>query len=309
MTMVGIALGIAIAVVAGVYGWQQYESTKPIEVPPATVASTSPTPDTSKPPAEKPKPVDLPASKPGAVPPAAPPSGPPKAFPSATPPQADSKTPVTPPSPAGPATKPVPGAPGASLPNTGPTPGEDTPIAVPETPKVATPEKLAQLIVGMTEDDVQQAMAKEGVPTPEDQLAAYTPEGWYEVRWPNADGSYIAALFNDLGRLAHLEPFNMPGADEWKAAPWYAVPSWLNEKLRSSAMPVRLPAVDIVESQADTFQFRGVLANADGQVLGSISGTYYVNDPNGRFVRAMEGTYEYTLPDGTVDANTFQFSE
>lgn len=308
--MVGIALGIAIAVVAGVYGWQQYESTKPVAVPPTTVVSTTPPPAASKPPAEKPKPVDLPASKPGAVPPTAPPAGPPKPFPSGPPSsQVDNKVPAGPSSTAGPAAKPAPGAPSASPPSTAQTPGEDTPIAVPETPNVATPEKLEQLIVGMTEDDVQQTMGKEGVPTPEDQLAAYTPEGWYEVRWPNADGSYIAALFNDLGRLAHLEPFNMPGASEWKATPWYAVPSWLNDKLRSSTMPVRLPAVDIVEAQADTFQFRGVLANADGQVLGSISGTYYVNDPSGRFVRAMEGTYEYTLPDGTVDANTFQFSE
>jgi hypothetical protein len=180
---------------------------------------------------------------------------------------------------------------------------------VPATTDAATPEKLAQLTMGMTETDVAAVIGKEGVMTPDEQLPPFTPESWYEMRWPNADGSYIAGLFNDSGSLVHLEPFNMPGAYEWTATPWYALPRWLNEKLQANNMPVRLPAVDIATVQTDAYQFRGALVNADGIILGSIAGTYYASDPNGRFTRAMEGSYEYTLPGGSTDANTFQFSE
>lgn len=168
---------------------------------------------------------------------------------------------------------------------------------------------MAQLMVGMTEDNVVQTMGSEGVATPDESLPKYTPDGWYEVRWPNPDGSYIAGLFTDQGTLANITPFNMPGAETWTATPWYAVPRWLNDKLEGNSMPVRVAAVDVVEAQAGVYQFRGPLANAEGQVLGSISGSYYLQDPSGRFTRAIEGSYEYTLPNGAVDANTFQFTE
>jgi len=164
-------------------------------------------------------------------------------------------------------------------------------------------------MVGMTEDNVVQTMGAEGVMTPDESLAKYTPEGWYEVRWPNPDGSYVAALFSDRGTLANVTPFNMPGAETWTATPWYAVPRWLNDKLEGNSMPVRVAAVEVVEAQAGVYQFRGPLANAEGQVLGSISGTYYLADPSGRFTRAVEGSYEYALANGAVDANTFQFTE
>lgn len=200
---------------------------------------------------------------------------------------------------------PTPGTP----PATQQVPGEDKPIAEPATPAVATGEKLAQLMVGMTEDSVVQTMGAVGVTTPDESLPRYTPDGWYEVRWPNPDGSYIAALFSDRGTLANITPFNMPGAETWMATPWYAVPRWLNDKLEGNSMPVRVPAVEVVEAQAGVYQFRGPLANAEGQVLGSISGTYYLEDPSGRFTRAVEGSYEYSLANGAVDANTFQFTE
>ncbi|MBM3290117.1 MAG: hypothetical protein FJY92_08205 [Candidatus Hydrogenedentes bacterium] len=106
-----------------------------------------------------------------------------------------------------------------------------------------------------------------------------------------------------------MEPFNLPGAEEWMAAPAHVVPSWLNAELLANNMPVRVPAVAIVAAQENAYQFRGVLSDANGQILGSIAGTYYVNDPAGRFDHAMEGNYEYTLPDGSVDADTFEFSE
>lgn len=302
LAMVGIALGLAIAVVAGVYGWQQYEATKTVDssaapstpsTPPSTSASAS---------SDAPKPVNVPAPK-------AAPAG---AAPGPTSPLA----PVSPPKPAisSAAPKDAGTTPATAVPTVPPqapqsTPGADTPIAVPEKPNVATPEKLNQLVLGMTEDDVAATIGAEGVATPEEELGAYTPEGWFEVRWPNPDGSYIAGLFTDQGLLAHVEPFNMPGAYEWLATPWYAVPKWLNDRMRANNMPVRVPAVDVIQAQANTFQFRGALANADGIVVGSVSGNYYTNDPGGRFARAMEGTYEYSMANGAHDANTFQFTE
>ncbi|NUM54656.1 MAG: hypothetical protein HUU46_13510 [Candidatus Hydrogenedentes bacterium] len=301
LTMVAIALGLGIAVVAGVYGWQQYESTRTAALPTSTT-QTPTMPTTRSATNEKPKPVDLPAAKSDAAAsaPSATTTRPADTKPAAPPTQAPT-TATTPLSPT-----PTPATPTSAAQS---TPGEDTPIAVPAAQNVATPEKLGQLITGMTEADVIATMGSDGVETPEDELGAYTPAGWYEVRWPNPDGSYIAALFSDQGTLAHVEPFNMPGAYEWLATPWYAVPKWLNEKLTANNMPIRVPAVDVILAQTNTYQFRGVLANADGVVVGVISGSYYVDDPSGRFTRAMEGTYEYAMPNGAADANTFQFSE
>lgn len=275
LTMVGIALGIGIAIIAGVYGWEQYAATAPV-VAPVNVAQSAPGPQ--KP--EQPKPVSVPAEGPTPTKPAP--------LSSATPPAAQQQTPFN---------KPM------------PVPGEDKPIAVPETPNLATPEKLAQLTIGMTEEDVQKTFGKAGVPTQEADLPAYTPEGWHELRWPNPDGSYISALFNEQNVLVFAEPFNMPGAYEWLSTPWYAIPNWLNAKLRESNMAVRLPAVDVVAAQTNTYQFSGRLVNADGETLGLMTGTYYVNDPSGRYTRAIEGSYQYALPNGAVDSNTFQFSE
>lgn len=314
LTMVGIALGLGIAVVAGVYGWQEYESARPTVAP---VSTTSTIVEEKKTEPSTPKPVEISTPKPVSTTQPAPipapstsiptPATSAPAIPSATKPVAPvASTPQAPkPAPTAPSLMPTTGAP----PATQPVPGEDKPIAEPETPTVATAEKLAQLMVGMTEDNVVQAMGAEGVMTPDESLPKYTPDGWYEVRWPNPDGSYIAGLFSDRGTLANITPFNMPGAETWKATPWYAVPHWLNDKLEGNSMPVRVPAVDVVEAQAGVYQFRGPLANAEGQVLGSISGSYYLQDPSGRFTRAVEGSYEYALANGAVDANTFQFTE
>ena len=314
LTMVGIALGLGIAVVAGVYGWQEYESTRPAVTP---VSTTSTIVEEKKTETSTPKPVEVSAPKtdptmqpaPVVVPstpkPAPTPSVP--SAPSATKPATPATSTPQAPKPAqtAPAQMQTPGTPPAQQ----PVPGEDKPIAEPETPIVATAEKLAQLMVGMTEDNVVQATGVEGVMTPDESLPNYTPDGWYEVRWPNPDGSYIAGLFSDRGTLANITPFNMPGAETWTATPWYAVPRWLNDKLEGNSMPVRVAAVDVVEAQPGVYQFRGPLANAEGQVLGSISGSYYLQDPSGRFTRAVEGSYEYALANGAVDANTFQFTE
>lgn len=275
LSMVGIALGIGIAIIAGVYGWEQYAATTPAAAP-VNVPQSAPKPQK----AEQPKPVSVPAEGPASTKPPSPLS--------ATPPMAQHQTPS-----------------GIHS----PVPGEDKPIAVPETPNLATPEKLAQLSIGMTEEDVQKTFGKAGVRTQEADLPAYTPEGWYELRWPNADGSYISALFNEQKTLVFAEPFNMPGAYEWLATPWYAIPNWLNTKLREGNMAVRLPAVEVVAAQTNTYQFSGLLVNAEGETLGLMTGTYYVNDPNGRYTRAIEGSYQYALPNGAVDSNTFQFSE
>lgn len=158
-------------------------------------------------------------------------------------------------------------------------------------------------------EEVEKVMGTKGVVTPADQAPAYQPQGWEEVRWPNPDGSYIAALFDQNGALAHIQPFNMPGAYEWMANPNYAVPAWLNEKLQSANMIVRVPAVEVVEAAADTHQFQGALVGADGQFLGQISGTYYTGEAAKGFSRAIEGKYQYSLPNGQVDANTYQFTE
>ncbi len=48
---------------------------------------------------------------------------------------------------------------------------------------------------------------------------------------------------------------------------------------------------------------------ANGQTLGSISGTYYIGEAAGSNRRGIEGSYSYALPDGRSDANTFQFVE
>jgi len=186
---------------------------------------------------------------------------------------------------------------------------ENQPIAVAEAPALATPEKLESLEIGMTEGDVIQVMGSEGVETPADQLPQFTPIGWYEVRWANADGSYIAAHFNQERTLRYVQPFNMPGAYAWLESPHYAVPAWLNDLLQANNLIVRVPSVDVVEARPSTFQFQGGLVAANGQTLGSISGTYYIGEAAGSNRRGIEGSYSYALPDGRSDANTFQFVE
>ena len=295
LTMVGITLGIAIAVVAGVYGWQQFASTAPVPAPikpvqTAQAPSPQPAPPTTPKPAQPaPAPVQLPKEAPKPMPPvAAPATG-------KQPPVAAPKTekPATPP---------------AGEPT---VPAEEAPIAVPAEPvtAVATPEKLESLRIGMTLEETEQAMGAKGVKTPDDQVPAYQPDGWEEVRWPNADGSYIAALFNTDGQLVHLQPFNMPGAYEWMSNPHYAIPAWLNDKLQAANMIVRVPSVDVVEAQAGAEQFQGALVNASGEFLGSISGSYYTGEAAVGYTRGIEGTYQYSLPNGQIDSNTFQFTE
>jgi len=191
----------------------------------------------------------------------------------------------------------------------GATGAEDQPIAEVLPTAIATPEKLQSLQIGMTEGDVRQTMGTDGIETPEEQLPEFTPAEWYELRWANADGSYIAAMFNEEQTLVHLQPFNIPGAYTWLATPHYAVPAWLNEKFQANNMMVRLPAVDVVEPRQYTYQFRGGLVDASGQMLGTVAGTYYLGEAAGQYARAIEGSYEYRLVDGRVDANTFQFVE
>lgn len=306
LTMVGITLGLAIAVVAAVYGWQQY-STAPVPLvastPPAAPAEPS-APELSSPPTPKPKPTDSTPPLPSPATPTAPPVKPPMPTPTASAPATPSLTPK-PPSrpPTPPATSPVPS------PTTPGVAAEDQPIAVPETGAVVTAEKIDALDIGMTEEEVENVFDKEGVVTPASDLPAFTPEGWTEIRWANADGSYIAGLFNDQGELVNAQPFNLPGAFEWMARPHHAVPAWLNDRLQAANLPVRVPSVAVVESGPATFQFEGGLANVDGVFVGTVRGVYYTADPQGRFSRAIEGQYQYTLPNGAVDANTFQFAE
>ncbi len=299
LTMVGIALGIAIAVVAGVYGWQQFNAVpvvipvaaNPAPVTPPKVDETKAV-DTPKPPTEAAKPA-TPVPAPVAMPTPAP--------------VAVNPGPLPTPAPTLPPVATAPGTPSTVPSSQAPMPGtEGKPLPPPIPEEIATPAHLEQLQVGMTEGDVQQVMGNEGVETPENQLPQFTPVGWSEVRWTNPDGSYIAALFNEERVLAHVLPFNMPGAYAWMTVPHYAVPAWLNDKLQANNMIVRVAAVDVVEARASTFQFRGPLVDANGEVLGAISGTYYTDEAAGQFARAMEGSYEYALPDGRSDANTFQ---
>lgn len=310
LTMVGITLGLAVAVVAAVYGWQQY-STAPVPLvasaPRATPAEPSapepkspPAPRAAGAPAPKPKPTDSTPPPPSPATPTAPLDKTPMPTPSASAPAAPSPTPKPP---TRPATSPVPS------PRTPGVAAEDQPIAVPETGAVVTAEKINTLDIGMTEEEVEAVFGKAGVVTPESDLPAFTPEGWTEIRWANADGSYIAGLFNDQGELVNAQPFNLPGAFDWMARPHHAVPSWLNDRLQAANLPVRVPSVAVVESGPATFQFEGGLANVDGVFVGTIRGVYYTADPRGRFSRAIEGQYQYTLPNGAVDANTFQFAE
>ncbi|HRK33356.1 MAG TPA: hypothetical protein PLJ47_02085, partial [Candidatus Hydrogenedentes bacterium] len=223
LSMVAISLGIAIAIVAGVYGWQRY-SAAPIPVAatpaPAPPPASAPEAKPAEPVAEAPTPVSVTPTtspKPEPVVPALP-----------APKQPAMPTTAAPPTFAGAGAQPLPSA----MPNAASESDvENQPIAVAEAPALATPEKLESLEIGMTEGDVIQVMGSEGVETPADQLPQFTPIGWYEVRWANADGSYIAAHFNQERTLRYVQPFNMPGAYAWLESPHYAVPAWLNDLL------------------------------------------------------------------------------
>ncbi len=308
LTVVGVTLGVVIVAVAAVYGWML------VSTPPPSDKLPTPPPKTAR---------SVPSVRPAATPPAqgsasqpegrvsqtpnalAPPSSRNLVHPAAPPPTqvADTQTGV-------PAQTPV----SESLPPVTPeseaSPGESA--VMPDTMEA----KLNALQLGLTDDEVSAIMGAEG--TPADDVVEYMPQGWYALRWSEADGASITATFNEYNTLVHLAPFKVPGAFEWMNANVpFSIVTWLNDNLENNNLPVRVPAVRVGALSQTQFQFQAGLVTQDGQVAGSIAGNYYLGDgqttyvPNDPqpYVRAMEGSYQFYAPNGAQVADTFGVTE
>jgi hypothetical protein len=321
LTAVGIALAVVITVVAGVYGWAVMTGRR---TTPEFLAAA----DTASLPKEtEPNVVSTPnRDSTPAPPPAAPPQPtftpqPPVPFSTTSPTPAPSKEGIasTPAatasgSPAGPAGTPTSGPSALATPAPPSIPVAPAATPAPQT-NAATIEKLFQLQPGIAEDQVAAVMGSPG--TEPAGFTPYRPIGWYERRWINADGSWIAAVFNDAGLLVALDQYKVPGASEWTSDPHYAIASWMNANLENNRMPVRIPALDVVQSAPSAYQFQGALTADDGTIVGSITGVYYPGDGATTYIpgetlpysRAIEGTYQYALATGAADSNTFALVE
>lgn len=316
--VVGITLAVVITAVAGVYAYVAYTtpvaSPKPAQSFPP-VQDKTPEKQASK---DVPQPVTAPTPPMSTVQAPPQPDAMPKASGAASNPTAPSADPAASP----PAASIPPTATGAlppiPVPHPSPTPvqpGAGPALSQPDTREtapgpVATFEKLSALQIGMTEDQVSQIMGSEGHPPPESETWEYQPIGWYELRWTNRDGGYISGLFTDNGILGFLEQDKIPGGEALETVPYYAIRKWLNERMRTNRMPVRVPAVEVVELGSGGYGFQGMLVSSRGEVWGSISGTYYIGDNiTVPYLRAMEGQYEYVTPDGIVFSEPFQFAE
>ncbi|GMV90490.1 MAG: hypothetical protein AMXMBFR82_02680 [Candidatus Hydrogenedentota bacterium] len=309
LTVVGVTLAVVIVAVAAVYGWMLVSTPPPsdkLPTPPPKTARTAP----STPPATPPPSAQGSASQsegrvsqtPNAL---APPSSRNLVHPAAPPPTqvADAQTGGSTSTPVAEALPPV-------------TPESDAPLGesavVPDTMEA----KLNALQFGLTDDEVRAIMGAEG--TPADDVIEYMPQGWYALRWREADGASITATFNEYNTLVHLAPFKVPGAFEWMNANVpYSIVTWLNDNLENTNLPVRVPAVQVGAVSQSQFQFQAGLVTQDGQVAGSIAGNYYLGDgqttyiPNDPqpYVRAMEGSYQFYAPNGAQVADTFGVTE
>jgi hypothetical protein len=177
-------------------------------------------------------------------------------------------------------------------------------------------DKLYALAVGQSEEEAAAIMGERGLPT--DDGAEFVPQGWYQIRWREADGAAITATFDEYGALVHINPFKVPGAFEWMTGDLnYSIVTWLNENLEKGNLPVRVPAIQIAEAGENRFQFQAGLVLRGGRVTGTIAGSYYDGDGETTYVpgdprpyvRAMEGSYQFYAPDGAQVGNTFALAE
>jgi len=309
LTVVGVTLAIVIVAVAGVYAWMMASAPSPsgkLPAPPANVARQQPRPlqqpaasqnaaDSSSgaPRSNVPNAMTPPSSR-GLVRPAPPPptqvAGPDQGMPVSPQPQAAQPPPVGPDS---------------------STPASE-PDALPETME----EKLYALTIGQSEDEATAIMGEPGLPTGDG--GEFLPQGWYQLRWREADGASITATFDEYGTLAHIAPFKVPGAFEWMNGNLnYSIVTWINDNLEKNNLPVRVPAVQIASAGQSPFQFQGGLVIPGGQVTGTIAGTYYAGDGETTYVpgdtrpylRAMEGSYQFFTPNGAQVGDTFALAE
>lgn len=308
LTVVGVTLAIVIVAVAGVYGWMMVSTPPPsdkLPTPPPNVARSAPPvrpPASAYTSASDASSSERVSQTPNAV---APPSSRDIVHPAAPPP-----TQVADPLSGMPSQIPV------AEPDAPVTPESESPqgesAVVPDTMQ----GKLNALQLGLTDGEVSAIMGEDG--SPAEDAGEYLPQGWYALRWRDPDGASITATFDEYNTLVHLTPFKVPGAFEWMNANVpYSVVTWLNDKLESSNLPVRVPAAQIGAVSDTRFQFQAGLVARNGQVMGSIAGTYYIGDGASTYipgdtrpyVHAIEGSYQFYAPNGAQVADTFGLAE
>ncbi len=306
LTIVGVTLAVVIVAVAGVYGWTMF-STPPtadrLPAPPQTIAQRQP--------ASAPAPSASADTTPSHS--AAPATHTPSA---AAPPAERNLLPPSPPPPTQVANPtqgmiaPETPAPEAPVESDGTAPDSDL-----DAPPETFEDKLYAVAIGQTLDEVDAVMGGEGTP---DDTVEFVPQGWYTLRWRDSGGATITGTFDENDRLVAVVPFKVPGAFEWMNDDLnYSIVTWLNDRLEALNFPVRVPAVRIAEVTQTQYQFQAGLVTLNGQVVGSIGGNYYEGDgvttvapgDTRPYVRAMEGSYQFTAPNGAQVGDTFALAE